>query len=90
MGQITIKLQFNLETGKKDILIDYTSGEDFLSHEHEKRHKEIVEQLIGKGVLDRDEVGEIQVTRVREEIDGKSDRSEDEPLDPRQPQAEPG
>ncbi len=90
MGQIIIKLKFNLETGKKDILIDYASDEDHLGHEHEKRHKEIVEELIGKGVLDRDEVGEIKVTRILEEIDVETDRRDHDEYDQREQQAEPG
>lgn len=63
MGQITIKLKFNKETGKKDILIEYESEEDATGWEHEKRHKRIVEDLVGKGLLEDEELG--QVIRVK-------------------------
>lgn len=92
MGQITIKLQFNLETGRKDILIEYESDEDMLAHEHEKRHKEIVEQLIGKGVLASGEVGEVRVTRVKEEGEQElpDPRDEQQQTGPGEQLAEPG
>lgn len=63
MGQITIKLRANKETGKKDIVLEYESEEDMTGWEHEKRHKRILEDLIGKGVLEEGEFGE--VIRVR-------------------------
>ena len=63
MGQITIRLRFNTNTGKKDILIEYESEEDATGWEHEKKHKRIVEDLIGKGLLEEEELG--QVIRVK-------------------------
>ena len=53
MAEITLRLRFNLETGKKDIYIDFVSDDDSLPMEHEQDHREIVEDLIGQGVLSR-------------------------------------
>ena len=65
MGDITIRFRMNLETGKKDIVVEYDGEDDALPHEHERRHKEIVEQLLGKGVLRAEEAGEVKVERIK-------------------------
>lgn len=64
MAEITLRLRFNLETGKKDIYIDFVSEDDSLPIEHEQDHREIVEDLIGQGVLGAEDVGEVKVRRV--------------------------
>ena len=64
MGEINIRFRMNMETGKKDIEIEFESDEDAMRHEHEKRHRQIVEQLVGQGVLEPEEVGDVKVTRV--------------------------
>jgi len=64
MSEITIRLRYNLNSGKKDILIDYHSDEDALPIEHEDDHRTVVEQLLGRGVLRQDEVGEVVVRRL--------------------------
>ncbi len=61
MGEITIHLHFNKETGKKDILVKYESEDDALPFEHEQRHWKIVEDLINKGVLKPEDVGQLRV-----------------------------
>lgn len=63
MADIMIRLVFNRETGKKDIVIDYESDDDALPIEHEKRHRQIVEELLGKGILEPNEVGDVKVGR---------------------------
>ena len=63
MSEITVRLIYNLETGKKDIWIDYESEPDALPIEHEQEHRQFIEELLGKGVLTEDEVGQVRVTR---------------------------
>ncbi len=63
MGDISIRFRMNMKSGKKDIYIDYESDEDAMRHEHEKGHKGIVERIIGSGLLEANEVGEIHVER---------------------------
>jgi hypothetical protein len=65
VGDITIRFKMNVETGKKDIVVEYEADDDALPHEHEKRHKEIVEQLVGKGLLAAEEAGEVHVERLK-------------------------
>ena len=65
MGDITIRFKMNVETGKKDIVVEYDADDDALPHEHEKRHKEIVEQLVGKGLVAAEEAGEVHVERLK-------------------------
>ncbi len=67
MGDITIRMQYNLKTGKKDVWIDLMSEPDSLPVEHEQDHRQIVEQLLGKGILQADELGEVAVRRVQPE-----------------------
>jgi hypothetical protein len=74
MAEVTIRLVANPRTGKRDIYIDYTSEEDALPHEHEKDHRRVVEELLGKGILDEDEVGEVNVQRVKP---GSAQKSEE-------------
>ena len=65
MAEITLRLRYNLQTGRKDLFIDYHSDEDALPIEHEQDHRAVVESLLGKGVLKRDELGEIIVRRAQ-------------------------
>ncbi len=67
MGDITIRMQYNLKTGKKDVWIDLVSEPDSLPIEHEQDHRQIVELLLGKGVLQADELGEVEVRRIQPE-----------------------
>lgn len=66
MAELNIKLIFNTLTGKKDILIDYESDKDALPIEHEMDHKMLIEKLLGKGILEANEVGEVIVSRDSE------------------------
>jgi len=65
VGDITIRFRMNTETGKKDIVVEYEHDDDALPHEHEKRHKEIVEQLVGKGLIAAEQSGEVKVERLK-------------------------
>ena len=64
MADITIRLIYNLQTGKKDIYVDYESESDALPIEHEQGHRQVLADLLGKGVLTDGEVGELIVRRV--------------------------
>ena len=65
MGDIAIRFRMNVETGKKEILVEYDADDDALPHEHERHHKEIVERLLGAGVLSPDETGDVKVERIK-------------------------
>ena len=69
MADITIKLVYNLETGKQDIYVDFVSDDDALPIEHERDHRQLIEQLIGQGVLKPNDVGQVKVSRLRGVVD---------------------
>ena len=66
MANLTIRLRVDPATGKKDVLIDYSSDEDALPMEHEDAHKRLVDQLIAGGTLKAADLGKIVVTREGE------------------------
>jgi hypothetical protein len=63
MAEMTIRLQCDPVTGKKDIIVTLRSDEDTLPHEHEQQHRALVEKLIHKGLLKASELGQIIVER---------------------------
>lgn len=63
MPEMTIRLQVDPETGKKDIVVSLRSDDDALPHEHEQLHRDLVDQLIEGGVVQAGEVGKIVVER---------------------------
>ncbi len=66
MAEMTIRLQIDPDTGKKNIIVSLRSDEDALPHEHEQRHRALVEKLIQGGVLKATELGKIVVEREEE------------------------
>lgn len=87
MAEIKIRLIYNLESGKKDIFIDYESEGDALPIEHEQDHREIVRQLLGSDALAPDEVGEINVGRVPAGNAAGQRQRQEPPAPEQQPQA---
>ena len=63
MAEMTIRLQTDPETGKKNILVDLSSDDDALPHEHEQQHRQLVEKLIEGGVVSAAEVGQVVISR---------------------------
>ena len=63
MAEMTIRLRIDPQTGKKDIVISLHSDDDSLPHEHEQRHRALVEKLMGSGVLKAEELGQVVVER---------------------------
>lgn len=80
MAEIYIKLIYNLESGKKDIFIDFESDADALPIEHEEGHRDIVEQLIGQKVVSAEEVGDVVIKRL--EPQGKAETSNEQSAEP--------
>ena len=66
MAEMTIRLQIDPATGKKDIIISLRSEDDALPHEHEQQHRELVDKLIEGGALKAGEVGRLIVEREEE------------------------
>ena len=76
MAEINIRLIYNLESGKKDIFIDFESDPDALPIEHEEAHRDIIQQLIGQNVLSEAEAGEVVVNRIEPKRTGQQSAPE--------------
>lgn len=71
MAKIKIVFDYNNKTGKKEIHIDYQSDPDSLFHEHEREHARIVRELLGKGIISRDD--NVIVDRAQDNIKGEQE-----------------
>ena len=78
MGEMTIRLQCDPVTGKKDIIVTLRSDEDALPHEHEQQHKALIDQLIEGGTLKAGEVGQVIVEREEEATEPAAPQSNPE------------
>ena len=67
MAEMTIRLIPDPVTGKKNIIISYTSDEDALPIEHEQQHRLLAEKLINGGLVKAEELGKITVGREEDE-----------------------
>ena len=63
LASLTIRLVVDPRTGKKNIVVSYTSDTDALPMEHEEAHRRLVDQLIEGGALRAAEVGAVIVER---------------------------
>lgn len=63
MPEMTIRLQCDPETGKKEIIISLKSDDDALPQEHEQLHRAVVDRLIEGGIVQASEIGKITVER---------------------------
>lgn len=66
MALMTIQLRTDPATGKKDIIVSLRPDEDALPHEHEQRHKQLVDKLIEGGAIKASEAGKVIVEREDE------------------------
>lgn len=90
MAEMTISLRRDPQTGKQEIHIALNSDEDALPHEHEQMHRQIVEKLVGKGIISSpDDVGNIVVEREEDSRVPESPQGE-APQEQRQGQRQGG
>ena len=64
MSLLRLDLRQNPVTGRHDLVVKLDSDADLTAHEHEMLHKKILAQLIGSGVLERDQLGNWIIERV--------------------------
>jgi hypothetical protein len=67
LANAIIRLRIDPVTGKKDVIIDYTSDSDALPIEHEEIHRKVMDRLIEGGAISAAEVGKIIIRRDGEE-----------------------
>lgn len=63
MASLTIRLQVDPGTGKKNVIIKYDSDADALPQEHEEQHRQLVDALIKNGTLKAEDLGHIHIER---------------------------
>jgi hypothetical protein len=86
MAEMTIRLQCDPATGKRNIIVTLRSDADALPHEHEQQHRALVEKLIQGGVLKASEAGQVIVERDQPQEEPAAPVSN--PVAERQAQAE--
>jgi len=77
MAELTIRLLVDPVTGKKNVVIGYSSDSDALPMEHEDSHRQLVDRLIEGGALKKAELGEIIIERESSET-ATEDEGEEE------------
>jgi hypothetical protein len=50
MAEVTLRLRVNPETGRREIVIDYTSDSDALPLEHEEEHRLLAGKVVEGGL----------------------------------------
>lgn len=63
MATLTIRLEIDPATKKKNVIIKYDSDSDALPMEHEEQHKRLVDALIANGTLTAEDLGHITIER---------------------------
>ncbi|MBK7865404.1 MAG: hypothetical protein IPJ65_43765 [Archangiaceae bacterium] len=63
MASLTIRLQVDPQTKKKNVIIKYDSDSDALPQEHEEQHRQLVDALIKNGTLKAEDLGHIHIER---------------------------
>ncbi len=63
MAKVTLRLEVDPVSKKKNVWVKYDSDSDALPLEHEEAHKKIVEALLASGTLKPDELGNLKVER---------------------------
>lgn len=63
MSEMTIRLETDSATGKKNIIVSVRSDDELLPMEHEQQHRQLVERLIGLGLVEAAELGTVVIER---------------------------
>ncbi|MFT3698908.1 MAG: hypothetical protein QM831_37520 [Kofleriaceae bacterium] len=50
MADLTLRLRVDPNTGRREIVIDYSSDSDALPFEHEEEHRQLAEKVINGGL----------------------------------------
>ena len=66
MAKMTIRLEIDPATNKKNIIVSLSSDDDGPPHEHEEQHRALVEKLIQGGVVKAGELGKVIIEREEE------------------------
>lgn len=50
MADLTLRLRVDPKTGRREIVIDYSSDSDALPFEHEEEHRQLAEKVVNGGL----------------------------------------
>jgi hypothetical protein len=50
MPDLTLRLRVDPKTGRREIVIDYSSDSDALPFEHEEEHRQLAEKVVNGGL----------------------------------------
>lgn len=62
MADLILRLRVDPVTGKRELVIDYTSDADALPIEHEDAHRQLADRVVDGGLRS----GKVEVTRASE------------------------
>ena len=62
MADLTLRLRVDPVTGRREIVIDYTSDSDALPFEHEEEHRQLAEKVVNGGLKNP----KVEVSREQE------------------------
>jgi hypothetical protein len=62
MADLILRLRVDPATGKRELVIDYTSDADALPIEHEDAHRQLADRVVDGGLRS----GKVEVTRAPE------------------------
>lgn len=62
MAEVTLRLRVDPATGKREIVVDYTSDSDALPIEHEEEHRRLAAGVVDGGLAS----GKVSVSRERD------------------------
>jgi hypothetical protein len=73
MADLTLRLRVDPKTGRREIVIDYTSDSDALPIEHEENHRQLADKVVDGGLKNK----KVEVTRAGEEGQGLGEATEE-------------
>jgi hypothetical protein len=76
MADLILRLRVDPATGKRELVIDYTSDADALPIEHEDAHRQLANQIVEGGLGS----GKVEVTRKAEAPAGAAPEAEPTPV----------
>jgi hypothetical protein len=63
MATLTLRLEIDPTTGKKNVWVKYDSDSDALPQEHEEAHQRLLQALIAGGTVKPGELGTLTIER---------------------------
>ena len=76
MADLILRLRVDPATGRRELVIDYTSDSDALPMEHEEDHRRLAEKLVDGGLKN----GKVEVSRETETPAGETPPAEEAPV----------